>query len=266
MGDFFDINNDGKLDSFERSMKDMYIINSVEELEKENQASARRSSPPKNDFDPKSSGDHFLAAFGAGCVAVGAGFLGYYTISFSSFLGGVCFLAAIVFGIVAFYYLIKGVSITSGSESHKHSGSGGKGIIIGVIVLVLAVVGVVFFVTRGKQASSESDPQDSVTGTSSKQTKSDDSAAKEASRTKEEKMVPKDKWDDYPAKYREIFRAAESGNLNLTFLGVEPKKTYLEWINELNMPGNAFAEFIAEKRDALNLKNHYFGIVIWIST
>ena len=129
MGDFFDFNNDGKLDSFERAMKDTYILNSVEELEKQNQSSGYGSSRPKNDFNPDSAGDHFLAAIGAGVLAVGTGFLGYYTISFSSFVGGLSFLAAIVFGIVTIYAIIKGISVVGDAKTHKCSGK----IIIGIL-------------------------------------------------------------------------------------------------------------------------------------
>ena len=262
MGDFFDINNDGKLDPFDQAMKDAHILNCVEELEKESSAPVHHSSPPKNDFNSKSAGDHFLVAFGAGILAVGAGFLGYFTISFSSFLGGTGFLAAIVLGIFTLYYIIKGIGLAMAVERHKSPETGRKsrkGIIIGVIIIALAIAGIVIFAGTRKSASSDSDQQQSVTGKSSKQNKSSDPVAKEVTeakeKTTEKSTEKKDRWDDYPKKYRKVFRAAESEELVPSFYGSDAKKNYLEWINELKLPGNAFAEFIAKKREALNLGN-----------
>ena len=284
MGDFFDFNKDGKLDSYERSMKHMYIIESTEELKKQNSTSGyRSSSPKKNDFNPDSAGDNILSALGAAVLAVGAGFLGYHTINFTKYIGVLSYLAAGIFGVVALCLLIKGIALAvdgkrrkdslrdSREGSHKRSskdsptgsGNGKKGIIIGVIVIVLAIVGIFLFRGTGKGTSSQSAQQKSVTGTPSNQDKTPDPATKGAAGTvekdteknTEKNTETKDRWDDYPAKYREIFRAAESEDLVPSFSGNEPEKNYLEWIEELKLPGNAFAEFIAKKRDALKLSS-----------
>lgn len=138
-------------------------------------------------------------------------------------------------------------------------------IIITLFLAAVIVLGIIGLVNSKKEIGTDQNTgeQKSVSGSVKEQastkagktdTVTEKSQAKDGT-TSDKTTKVKDRWDDYPKKYQKIFRAAESEDLIPSFAGYNAKKNYLEWINELNLPGNAFAEFIAKKRDALNLSN-----------
>ena len=241
--------------------EDLGKTGSAENSDKQNGESGYPPLPPhsRGIFHPYSVGEHFLAALVTAIIATGLAILGVLLIERVPFFGGVCFMGTCCFGISSITFVIQGIALATRKNRKKTDGNGTLGFIIGVTIFVVFLVGVVHVGKNIKGRPSGYDPKKKETSTAISNKYIEERAQKELerdlSRIEEDVMAKKDKWDDYPAKYREIFRAAESGNFKPTFLGDKPEMSCLEWINELNVPGNAFAEFIAEKRDALKLKD-----------
>ncbi len=110
MGDFFDLNNDGKLDWVEASMKDAHIMNCIDQLEKQDNTPSAGSGSSTNQttFDPNSRTDNYLAAFGAGVLGIAALFAGGFTVKYLQGLGILLLIGGIILMIIALVYLAKG--------------------------------------------------------------------------------------------------------------------------------------------------------------
>ena len=114
MNDFYDFNKNGKLDGLERATK---INNELGLLDKDkprsgsgaysNYSGGRRSGG--SDYHRDSPSENFFAAFGAGAIAAGAGFLGYLTLGIKD-LGILILIVAFVFAILTLVYFARGVA------------------------------------------------------------------------------------------------------------------------------------------------------------
>ena len=107
-------------------------------------------------------------------------------------------------------------------------------IIITLFLAAVIVLGIIGLVNSKKETGTDQNTgeQKSVSGSvkeqaSTKASKTDTvtekSQAKDGS-TSDKTTKVKDRWDDYPKKYRKIFRAAESENLIPSFAGYNAKK------------------------------------------
>ena len=66
--------------------------------------------------------------------------------------------------------------------------------------------------------------------------------------TEDTRLYAEKPWLDYPDKYRSIMRDGADIDYAWCYSGQEPWM----WLDELDAPGNAFAEFVDEKKEALN--------------
>ena len=130
MRDFFDLNNDGKLDSFETTLKEAhmwYCIDQLEEMDDTPSAGYSYNKTPTT-FDPNSPKDHFLTSVGAGGCGVGAIILGACMVQYLGGLGSIFLIGGIILVVVAVVYLVNAwmfIPYSSSSKTVQNTASNG---------------------------------------------------------------------------------------------------------------------------------------------
>ena len=125
MRDFFDLNNDGKLDSFETAMKDAHILYSIEQLEKMDDTPRVRNSYMTTQpiYDPNSHRTLIPASVVSGICGVGAFVIGILLAQYSHGLGGLFLFGGIILVALAIYYLVIGLKAYNSSTKPENETS-----------------------------------------------------------------------------------------------------------------------------------------------